>query len=281
MKLVIPRRIGVILLQAILVVIIVRTIAKHEIPMVLAIFSALVIGELIVIFSNLKMRYWFPSLPVYFFLGAYSLGPDFLFSNPYDPDFILYSTLWLAVIQIIIMIAVTIMEHNSKLETSKLKIIKTACFGEHSETNINIFKPWRDLIYAVILQMATFIYLYFNDAMDYEINYNIPTMPLLVIVPIVLVAFIPIVLKLKIRYWALSIGVFGFLVDISSHSNLSVGVAYIVFILLAFAQVLVISAYSLVRFVIRFCKALKTDNSYDSKAWDSLSEPLQKAPGQN
>jgi hypothetical protein len=256
----------------ILVHLIIFTIKKNHIPIGLAIFSTLVIGELIVIFSNLKMRYWFPSLPVYFIVGAYSLGPDSFFSTTFDPELIMYSTLCSVAIQIIIMITVTFVEHTSKLETSKLKIIKTACLGENTETNINIFKPSKKLIYAVIIQMVAYTSDYFWFTEFYKT---------LILLSFAVVSIIPIILKVKFRYWALSMGVTGFLADFMNHYKLPENCADYLFGCLVAVQVLVIPICFIVRFIIRYIRARKSVNSIDSGAWDSPGENLVKTPGQN
>jgi hypothetical protein len=215
------------------------------------------------------MRYWFPSLPVYFTIGAFSMVPDcdFLDQSAYY-SIILFILLCSLVIQIIIMFVVSRMEHNPRLESSNLKAIYKDSFEEAKETQTNLLKPSKNYIHAIALQVLLFILLYFEFIHDLTLCF---------IFLCILFAFASLILKIKLRFLALSIGAFGTLAYIASifdyFSDLS---KYVDFPILAFFEILVISIFYIVRSATRHLKSCKSGNSSDS---DALSAP--EAAGSN
>ncbi|MDR1639919.1 MAG: hypothetical protein LBT59_09520 [Clostridiales bacterium] len=242
-------------------------IAFNKVPILSAIFVTLLIGEQIVVLSNLKMRYWFPSLPVYFAVGVFCASGSLLFLE-INPVFILiFSTIFSLVIQIVLMIYVTRMENNPTFKF--LNIINYANFDESTENNKieNIYKPSKTLILAVVFQTTLYFCCFFIFELILDLWFCI--------VPLIMAASIPIILKFKIRYWALSIGVFGFLDSILSSYGLLLNFgAQFLILPLMIVQLLAISVYSIVRLKTRYHRFL-------SNALNSPDEQLQKAPGQN
>jgi hypothetical protein len=146
-------KIGVILLHSILIVLISITVMSRTIPLVPAAFISLAIIGLIVIFSSLKMRYWFPSLPMYIVILSYHWVTP-IFTGMYDIEFFHSSTLFSVSLQIVIMIVITCIEHYSNPEGALYK----SCFGEGLVAPKSIFKLSKKVAYAIILQILIFIY---------------------------------------------------------------------------------------------------------------------------
>jgi phage shock protein PspC (stress-responsive transcriptional regulator) len=90
-----------------------------------------------------------------------------------------------------------------------------------------------------------------------------------------------IILKIKLRYWTLSIGIIGFLANFMINYDLPKNLTDVLFIMSCTVQLFVISVYFIIRFVIRYRRARKSETSNDSGAWSTTNENFQKATGQN
>jgi hypothetical protein len=123
MAIITKRRIGVILLQAMLAVLIgVAVNGVGHIPFIFALPIVVVIAEIVeltMIFSNLKMRYWFPSLPIYLFIIGFS---SVCFANldiPTSVKFLMPLVLFSVTFQIIAMLVISAAEHVPKSKLMK------------------------------------------------------------------------------------------------------------------------------------------------------------------
>jgi hypothetical protein len=278
------RRIGIILLQPLLIALAIFASVRMEVPIALTIIFLVVIGELIVIFSNLKMRYWFPLLPAYLTAGSIFVLAS-IDSKNFDLSWILYPSLCLVGIQIAIMIIAAYMEHFPKHEQSKLKSVYDACFKESTVKHENLFKPSRSLIFASILQIIVLVCLIL-----FPFDIDIKTIYLYL--AFVLNIIVPIILKIKLRHCTVTIAISLLtlsliLIELDDFGD---EMDILLLYLLAMAQLIIVSVYSIVKLGIkyyRFHRNLRAgesdnnNNNYDYEAWNSPSGTNQKAPGEN
>jgi hypothetical protein len=251
-----PRRIGVILLQAILAVLVMAAIEEIKIPLVAGIISALVIGQLIVVLSNLKMRYWFPSLPIYIAIGSFSFGPPNF--NAYDFWHVMLSAIVLAAIQIIIMIVLTLFENSPKYEHSLLRTLYDACFAKGAARHENLFALPKDAYLPILLQMG--IYIYCNINSSYFVQF--------IFLLLLLLPFVSILFKIKLGYFVLSFGISGIIEAFVHHYyfydiNVYPAGYFDLYESLYYMQIMAISAYFVYRFFKRFKKLRKAASKSD------------------
>jgi hypothetical protein len=263
MKAVFARRIGVILLQVVLIfLLILNRDHLFEFPIVATIFLALVIGELMVILSNLKMRYWFPLLPYYFVFGV---SEWFHLSLDYDLDLLMFLIVFPLACQIIIMLIVSIVEPKPKSDKSMLRTIYAACFAEETRTHNNIFTLPKEAYLPIFLQLIITVtahiysynnYSYYRFTQFFYFREYIFSL-------LFSLCLIPIFLKINLRYWVLSIGMSGLVSAFLYYESLYNNHQEFLFPAICFAQLLVISTYFIIRFIINFTKNRKPIKTYE------------------
>jgi hypothetical protein len=255
MKAVFARRIGVILLQAVLTFFIIFSLDDlYDMPIATAVFLILVIGELMVILSNLKMRYWFPLLPYYFILGV-STWIHFLLD--YYPELFMFLIVFPLACQIIIMIIVSIVERTPKSDKSLLRTIYAACFAEDSKTHKNIFTPPKEAYLPIFIQFVITLIAHIYSYNIYLLNHfdHFFYLKEYFFALLFVLSLIPIFLKINLRYWVLSIGVSGLVTAFLYYYDIYIySYQELFFLGICFAQLLVISAYFILRFFVYFIK---------------------------
>jgi hypothetical protein len=234
------RRIGVILLQAILAILIFFTVNALSIPLPLGIIFALVTGELVVILSNLKMRYWFPSLPIYLAYGAAYMS--------FSPSYADWTAICiaLAAFQMLFMFFASLTDDMMKHEKTILKKIYKACF-EKTESHPNLFKLSEKACWPIIIQLVLYVSILIVRDTSFYLIY---LLLLLIAFP-----FIAKFLKLNLKYWIFSLGVFAFLIAFGEHYFES-STDIIDIIVISFIQLFVISGCFVIRFIVKLKKSL-------------------------
>jgi hypothetical protein len=251
---------GVILLQGLLALIATTSVLNVEMPIVQAVICVLVIFELIVIFSNLKMRYWFPALPIHFTLAADALG-----DTSFNGDLLVSATLYAVIFQFVVLIVVSLAEYvaepNSK-SYSTFSLLYESCFRDNAYSTPNMFILAKGASSAILLQTAMFICIQriFHPSID---------SPQLMQIAFAL-SFAAVLMRTKIRHWILSFGLYICLAKfIDKYSLGESNYNADEFNKLLSAQLLVIFVYFVLRFLFNYFRLRKARITEEPRVWDS------------
>jgi hypothetical protein len=251
---------GVILLQGLLALIATTSVLNVEMTIVQAVICVLVIFELIVIFSNLKMRYWFPALPIHFTLAADALG-----DTSFNGDLLVSATLYAVIFQFVVLIVVSLAEYvaepNSK-SYSTFSLLYESCFRDNAYSTPNMFILAKGASSAILLQTAMFICIQriFHPSID---------SPQLMQIAFGL-SFAAVLMRTKIRHWILSFGLYICLAKfIDKYSLGESNYNADEFNKLLSAQLLVIFVYFVLRFLLNYFRLRKARITEEPRVWDS------------
>jgi hypothetical protein len=238
-------------------------------PIFITIINCLIIGGVLLIFSNMKLRYWFPSLPINFlFLIFYYFVDDFM-----SWDFYLAIVAFFAALQAIILFISTVSSiaiESSKSGHGKIKTIYSSCFCSDSATPQKLLSIPRGAVAAIILQAAMFILIQFSTKESLE-----PVSLIFIMVSLGLCAFF---MKINIRHWFISLPVcfiLSQLCEISDILKYRMDIfdwAFFYFIELSFTLV-----YFIARFIIKYRFPQGILKTHYLDPWSFDNEPRLKS----
>jgi hypothetical protein len=249
---------GLILLQAILAVAFVFTFNANlyrDISHTKGYVFTIAAVALIVVFSNLKMRYWFPSLPLYLLMVVFWMNGIVFFKLQY----FMISLMLTVMLQCIIMVVVSYLERKPKDENFIFRVNYAACFAGDPKKRNNLFNASAKVILPIFIQIALnvasyiVLYLFYRTNRLHNIYFNESFLIVIVVLTVSALLF-----KMNIRYWILTIGISGIVLSFMCYYNIYLNFNHIVlFRVTTHAQLIAIASYFTIRFFMYFVKIFR------------------------
>ncbi|MDR1638558.1 MAG: hypothetical protein LBT59_02580 [Clostridiales bacterium] len=209
---------------------------------------AIFLTAIVSLLSFLKLRYWFPSLPLYIFFSTYISVQNLYLSN-FIKSYLLilfFTALFQGSVYLVSIAVDIILAFDSDFDKFKLGAILDSCFGDLEKKKF--LCSLKGFLVAILFQIALFICTHFI----YEL---VPSFSLLFVLLLGL-SIAAIVNKIKIRNWILSMS-FYFVLSESLYS-FGIGKWFFrnsVYRSLVVAEFSIIFAFFVLRFLINYRKA--------------------------